>query len=142
MATRSRTETIKYRKDLKTKHYEDCVFCLIEREPERIVQTTKDFYIIRNKYPYSNWDLQGVEDHLMIVPKRHTDTLSNLSASESVEYVGLLGSYEAQGYNVYSRAAQSRIKSVVHQHTHLIKPTSKVTRFIIYFRKPYLRIVK
>ena len=142
MAIRSRKETLRYRKDLKTDHYIDCVFCQIEREPERIIQKTKNFYIVINKYPYSQWDSQGVENRLMILPKKHTDTLSSLTSSEAIEYVGLLGSYESKGYNVYSRTSKSLIKSVVHQHTHLIKPSFKVARFIIYFRKPYFRIVK
>ncbi len=142
MATRSRKETLKYRQDLKTDHYKDCVFCLIEREPERIIQTTKSFYVLINKYPYSHWDSQGVEDHLMVIPKKHTDTLGDLDANEAVEYVGLISSYETQGYNVYSRASQSSMKSVVHLHTHLIKPTPKVTRLEFFVRKPYIRIAK
>lgn len=142
MATRSRKDTLRYRKDLKTNHYDDCVFCLIEREPEIIVQTTKSFYILINKYPYSYWDLQSVEEHLLIVPKKHTDTLSDLTASEAVEYVQLVGSYESQGYSVYSRAPKSPLKSVIHQHTHLLKTVPKESRIFIYSKKPYFRIVK
>ena len=115
---------------------------MIEREPERIVQKTKSFYVLENKYPYSHWDSQAVEDHLMIVPKKHTDTLSDLDASEAVEYVQLVGSYESKGYSVYSRTASSKIKSVAHQHTHLIKTSEKISRFVLYSKKPYIRIVK
>ena len=78
----------------------------------------------------------------MIVPKKHTDTLSDLTRDEAVEYVDLLGSYESKGYNVWARAAQSTIKSVVHQHTHLIKSAGKAHRFIFFIRKPYLRLIK
>lgn len=142
MATRSRKETLRYRIDRKIEQHKECVFCLIESEPERIVQTTKNFHVIKNKYPYSQWDSQGVEDHLMVVPKKHTDTLGNFNSTEALEYIGLISSYETKGYNVYSRASQSAIKSVVHQHTHLIKPTPGVHKFSLYLRKPYIRVVK
>jgi diadenosine tetraphosphate (Ap4A) HIT family hydrolase len=140
MATRSRKEALRYRKDLKTDQYDDCVFCLIEREQERIIEKADNFYVIKNKYPYSHWDLQKVTDHLMIIPKKHTDTLSDLTSDEAVEYVKLIGSYESQGYSVYSRAPVSVIKSVVHQHTHLIKTIPEESKLLVYAKKPYIRI--
>jgi diadenosine tetraphosphate (Ap4A) HIT family hydrolase len=78
----------------------------------------------------------------MIVPLKHTNTLSDLTADESIEFVGLLASYESKGFNVYARAPHSTMKTVEHQHTHLIKPSTKKTKLLLYIRKPYIRLIK
>jgi diadenosine tetraphosphate (Ap4A) HIT family hydrolase len=57
----------------------------------------------------------------MIVPRRHIDSIADFSREERDEYMDLLASYESRGYSIYSRAAQSGRKTVVHQHTHLIQ---------------------
>jgi diadenosine tetraphosphate (Ap4A) HIT family hydrolase len=78
----------------------------------------------------------------MVIPKKHTDTLADLSEREALEYVKLISSYEANGYNVYARAPSSKTKSIVHQHTHLIKPDEKSIKFLMYIKTPHVRIVK
>ena len=78
----------------------------------------------------------------MVIPKKHIDSLNDLTTDEAVEFVGLIGSYESRGYNVWARAPQSVIKSVVHQHTHLIKPGTKKKRFVLYNKKPYIRLTR
>jgi len=82
------------------------------------------------------------DDHLLVVPKKHTDKLADFTAPESVEFMGIIGSYESQGYNIYARAPQTVSKSVMHQHTHLIKPVGKVHRFIFFIGKPYIRFMR
>lgn len=82
-----------------------------------------------------------MKDHLLIIPKQHTDKLGDLSDVAAIEFLRLIDKYEDRGYNVFARAPLSKIKSVVHQHTHLIQPSDKRTNFILYFRKPfYIRL--
>ena len=83
-----------------------------------------------------------VTDHLMIIPKRHVDSMSDLSKEEKLDLINLMADYEAKGYNVYSREKESNMKSVVHQHTHLIKTKNNKAHFVLYFRKPYFLVKK
>jgi len=143
MATRSRKEMLKYRKYRKTLNPKDnCVFCSPKERGNRTVQETKNFWVLRNIFPYSHWDSQGVSDHLMIVPKVHIVSLSNLKSHEIIEYFELMSSYELQGYNIYARPPISSMKSVVHQHTHLIKLDGVSKKLFLYAKKPYIRIMK
>jgi diadenosine tetraphosphate (Ap4A) HIT family hydrolase len=141
-----------YRSAKDQKHYDThkkglptdshCEFCSISRGDHQFISETTHFKIIRNIFPYSYWDHQRVADHLMIVPKQHTNTLSDLPEIAASEYVKLISSYEKSGYNVYARAPQSKQKSIMHQHTHLIKPeASKVIKTVFYRAKPYIRIL-
>jgi diadenosine tetraphosphate (Ap4A) HIT family hydrolase len=143
MSTRSLKESNtykKYRKSFAGK--KNCIFCEIDAESGELIRETSHFKVIKNKFPYSLWDDQVVDSHLMIVPKKHTDTLSDLSAKEAKEYVVLMSSYEKNGYNILARAPQSTQKSVIHQHTHLIKPGRKSIKFLLYLQKPYFRIFR
>ncbi len=124
-------------KGLKT---EGCVFCDISSGSDQIIQETKSFRVIINIFPYSYWDDQGVVDHLMIIPKQHTDTLSDLSAPESVEFIDLLSSWESKGYDFTARAPGSNRKTVIHQHTHLLKLDRKTKKFTLYSNRPYINI--
>ncbi len=143
MPSRSRKETIKYRKYREVEKYVDqCVFCSDEGKTGAIIEISKNFKIIKNIFPYSHWDSQGVADHLMIIPKIHTDTLADLNDSAAVEFVKLISKYESIGYNVYARAPQSTMKSIVHQHTHLIKLDGNDKKLLLYVNKPYLRLTK
>lgn len=141
MSTRSSKEWRSYKKERRSfKGKRNCVFCEIDSSSNEFISETKHFKIIINKFPYSLWDDQTVDDHLMIVPKQHTDTLSDLTPIEAQEYVQLISSYEKDGYNVWARAPQSTIKSVIHQHTHLIKPGKRTMKVLFYIRKPYFRL--
>ena len=143
MPVRSRREALRYREKQKDGTINtDCVFCKLHPEESSYLDETKSFMLVRNIFAYSTWDSQDVEDHIMVVPKKHIESLSVLSASEAVEFVGLIGSYESRGYNVYARAPNSAIKTIIHQHTHLIKAGKKRHRFIFYLRRPYIRLVR
>lgn len=141
-APRSRHEESIYRKHLKTAKAEACVFCAIQKGDDQYVEETEYFKVIKNNFPYSLWDGQTVVDHLMITPKKHTDSLKSMKSAEKVEYVDLLEKYEKQGYNVYLRAPVSVIKTVVHQHTHLIKTEGGPKKLVLHMRKPYIRVVR
>lgn len=143
MSTRTRKAQKTYNQYLKTTPKTDhCEFCNILEHRENLLHETKSFMIIKNKFPYSQWDDQGVSEHLMIVPKKHTDTISSFTKSESVEFIDLLGSYEARDYDIAARAPKSNRKSIRHQHTHLIKLDRKTKNFMVFVKKPYLRIQK
>lgn len=142
MSTRTRTEEKRYKKYRSQLQNGHCDFCAITPESDQYVSETKSFIVIRNIFPYSHWDGQGVLDHLLLIPKIHTDTLSDLSRDESVEFVDIIGSYESRGYDIHARGPSSNRKTVVHQHTHLIKLDRKHRRFLFFLQKPYVRITR
>jgi ATP adenylyltransferase len=141
-ATRSRKEEKVYKKYLKMTDHSICSFCPIKAGEDQFVEETKNFKIIKNIFAYSIWDGQKVVDHLMVTPKKHTDSLAAMAPAEKIEYVDIIEKYESQGYNIYSRAPASAIKSIPHQHTHLIKTEGDSKRFVFLLRKPYIRIVR
>ncbi len=133
--------TYQRRRRLERASDNECPFCSLDQHSEQFIEETPSFLVIRNIAPYSVWDGQGVSDHLMIVPKLHTDKLGDLDDKAAIEYLRLVDAYEGRGYNLFARAPRSKNKSVVHQHTHLILPNDKHTRFFFYVRKPfYVRI--
>lgn len=141
---RSRKESRGYAKYLnqlkQTTSASHCEFCLIVRGKEEALKNGQYFVVTANIFPYSLWDEMGVTDHLLIIPKQHTDTLSALPKAAAVEFVDVMSSYEKKGYSVYARAPNNPIKTVVHQHTHLIKANSTPRRLLLYIRKPHYRI--
>jgi len=115
MATRSKKEEVRYARHRKEVHSKtDCIFCDYTNTDTCFISETKSFKTLKNLFPYTHWDGQGVLDHIMIVPKKHTDTLSDFTSHEAIEYVELISSYELKGYIVYSRAPTSNRKTVVH----------------------------
>lgn len=142
-AQRSRKQEVKYRKHLKNApQTENCSFCTIKKGDDIFVGETKHFRIIKNLFPYSVWDQQDVIDHLMIVPKIHTETFAVFTPEISAEYVELLSEFENQEYSSYTRAAKALTKSVPHLHTHLIKLSGKYKRLVFFARRPYIRLAK
>jgi len=117
-----------------------CAFCAAKKGDDQLVEEYTYFKVLKNNFGYSMWDGQDVADHLMVVPKEHTDSLAGMTADQKVEYVDIITAYESRGYDIYARAPHSPMKSVVHQHTHLIKPAAgKPKRFLLYVDKPYIR---
>lgn len=141
-ATRSTAEERQYQQLRKQDAGADCPFCAIQDGHEQFVTETDHFRVIRNRIPYSLWDSHRVADHLMVVPKQHTDRLLELPKKAMAEYTKILGNYENRGYNIYARSPGSNIKSVIHQHTHLIKLSGHKINFLLMARKPYFRIVR
>lgn len=98
-----------------------CAFCSLKPGDEQFISESTHFKVVRNRFPYDSWDAHKVAEHIMLVPKQHTDTLKDLSFIESKEYIEIISNYEFEGYNIYARTPGSNAKSVIHQHTHLIK---------------------
>lgn len=142
-APRTRKEVKAY--DLHQKFVEPpaagCAFCQINEGSSQLVKQTKAFKVIRNIFPYSLWDGQVVRDHLMVIPVMHTDSLADLPAGDAKEFLTIISSYETLGYSVYARAPASTMKSLAHQHTHLIKCGPEKIRGLFFVRKPYIRFL-
>lgn len=142
-APRSTKEEHSYKRLRKSDARRDCSFCAINEGDAQYVSETTHLKVIRNRTPYSLWDSQGVADHLMVVPKTHTDKLGSLGPEAAVEFIGLIDQYESAGYNLYARSLTSTNRSVVHQHTHLIKLSGREKNFLLMLKKPwYFRISK
>ena len=142
-APRSTKEEHWYRKHRKREVNDGCPFCAIEKGHPQYVRETAHLKVIRNRTPYSLWDSQGVVDHLMIVPKKHTNKLGSLGSAAALEFIKLVDEYESKGYNLYARSVDSSNRSVVHQHTHLIKLDGKEKSFLFMVKKPwYFRLSK
>lgn len=140
-ANRTRKEHQKYiRYNKSLKGDKKCIFCDLKKGDPQYISETKHFFIIRNIFPYSLWDDMKVVDHLMLVPKQHTDTLAVLSKEAAVEYVNIISEYEQNSYGIWARPVGSVIKSIEHQHTHFIKGDGKRGKFLLHSRKPYTRI--
>jgi ATP adenylyltransferase len=93
--------------------------------------------VMANKYPYEYWDGRNVVEHLLLAPKRHILTLSELNNDEKIEAINLMAEYEANGYSVYWRSQTNESRSVPHHHTHLLKLNNRSVRFVFYLKKPY-----
>jgi diadenosine tetraphosphate (Ap4A) HIT family hydrolase len=112
-----------------------CPFCVLDGRP--VLTDAETMRVFTNKFPYEYWDNQGVIEHLLLVPKRHVESLSELTDAEKVEAMNLMAQYEAQGYSVYWRSKANTARSVSHQHTHLIKVDNVSPHLAVYSQKPY-----
>lgn len=142
-ATRSRKQVKIYtnhRKHVKKQGIE-CEFCEITSKSNQFIKDREYFKLIRNIFPYTVWDDQVVSDHLLLVPKMHTDTLSEVPEKAAKEFISILSAYESEGYNILARAPDSGMKSVPHQHTHLIKLKKQRIKLLFFIRKPYIRLI-
>lgn len=136
-ATRSTQEEYAYRRYRKHESNDTCSFCEITEKHPQFVEQTIFFKVIRNRFPYSVWDGQGVIDHLMIIPKKHVDGFGGIPPKASAEYFALLGKYEKENYNLYARAPLSSVKSIVHQHTHLLRLDGRKKKHIFFLTRPF-----
>jgi diadenosine tetraphosphate (Ap4A) HIT family hydrolase len=131
-----RTTRKKYEAQITANSKKMCPFC----DPEtrsKTVRDFKDFYIVKNIVEYDVWELHNVVEHLLLVPKKHAENLNVLSDSERLEFMNIIAEYESDGYNIYARGVKSERRSIVHQHTHLIKTRGKQAYLSLFSRKPY-----
>lgn len=135
---RSRKATLAY----KNSNQKGCPFCNLKKGDTRVVRDGKYTQVIVNIFPYTWWDVMKVNEHLMLIPKEHTDTISSLAKQAQMEYVDTMAEYEKKGYSIYARTASNIRKTVVHQHMHLIKTDNKARRFGLYIKKPYITIYR
>lgn len=131
---KSRNEYARYPKP------KDCPFCDAQETGQRILRETEHALVIPNRTFYDVWETRSVLDHLLVIPKRHVKSLSELSDAEKLDIVTLIGDYEKGDYSMYARAGTSVTRSVGHQHTHLIKTDAKMAKFYLHIKKPYLTV--
>lgn len=135
-ATRSTQEEKRYKRYLK--HHDGiCPFCESASQTPALTEESTNFLVVKNSFPYSIWDGQSVKEHLMVVPRKHTDSLAGLSLQQSKEYLDILRKYEESGYNIYTRSLNSTTRSITHHHTHLIKTNHKTHKLLILARWPF-----
>ena len=109
---------------LENKNEEGCVFCKVLEGTDDlgnlILYRGKFAYVILNRYPYTS-------GHMMVVPKKHCDTIAALHSETRSEMMELIAScvqvltieYQAQGFNVGANlggAAGAGIPQHVHFH--------------------------
>ncbi len=119
-----------------------CDFCSIAKGDPQFVAETMSFKVIRNKFPYVFWDDQAVEEHLMVVPKQHAESLASFTLEQAVEYLKLISDHEMNGYHAYVRAVKSISRSIFHQHTHLIKGMGKPKKIVLQVEKPHILFMR
>ena len=143
MPSRSYKGEMKYRAIKKTMTTSaGCRFCGFQDQSRKdeILENHKYFWLVKNIFPYHIWDDQNIEDHIMLVPKRHIISIGDMNDDELLEYSKVIGKYDKLGYSVYARSAQNTLKSIPHQHSHLLKLDNKEITFMVYNKKPYVLI--
>lgn len=124
------------------RQHRNCAFCDDPDLKNRIIQETETMMVIPNRVSYDLFEGRKVEDHLMVLPKRHNELIVDFTEQEQLELMRLIGEYEQKGYSTYARGWGSITRSVKHQHTHLIKLENKIPTFSLFLRKPYVLIHK
>jgi hypothetical protein len=132
---KTKTEYSKHNKA--DQRHDACNFCHADTR-EKILYQNSTMYVIENRVSYDIFEDRRVTEHLMVIPKKHHDTIQTFSIEEKCDAMDVMGMYESKGYSVYARGQGSSTRSVKHQHTHLIKLVDKPSRLIIYARKPYV----
>ena len=120
-------------------HVEGCTFCIDETRVKAIDEN-EHAYIVRNRVSYDVFEGKEVLEHLLLVPKRHVESLAELKNDEKIAILDMMGKYEMDGYSVYARSVDSSTRSVKHQHTHLLKQKQSQARLLVYIKKPYTLI--
>ena len=133
----------KYIKLRKSDHqHRDCAFCDDPGLNGRTIQETETMIVVPNRTSYDFFEGLRVTEHLMIIPKRHVELIKDFTQKEKTELMELMGEYEAKNYNIYARGSGNIMRSVKHQHTHLIKLENKLSKFSVFIRKPYILLHK
>lgn len=138
MTTRKRKSETIYTEYKRSAQTGLCAFCQFTSDTDRLVAEYRHFWVVRNIYGYDIWENLDVMEHLMLIPKKHVDSLAKLSMPAQQEYGTLMATYEGSGYSLYARGVKNIAKSIPHQHTHLLQLGLKDKKFYFFLRKPYL----
>ena len=103
-----------------------CPFC--DREEDMLVKDGTLMYVRKNRFPYNMWDWRKVEEHLMVIPKRHIECMGDLTFFEEHELQSIIKEYIRDGYDIYTRNQKSANRSQPHLHTHMIKTTGSLLK--------------
>jgi ATP adenylyltransferase len=102
-----------------------CIFCLypVAEDHDRenlVLARSKSSFVMLNRFPYNN-------GHVMVIPRKHTGDLSQLTGDELIDLHGLLGrtvevlsrGYQPDGFNVgmnLGKVAGAGIADHLHYH--------------------------
>lgn len=126
---RTRSEHQEYRRVRREEPDRVCPFC--RPDPDYLVSSSTHTHLLLNRFPYAIWENQVVEEHLMLVPRTHHESMSSMSAEEYADMVAMLREYEPNGYSIYTRGATNQGRSQVHLHTHLIRTSTTIAPAVI-----------
>jgi len=138
---RNRTHQKAYNIYRRNKPSSACQFCEFTTDLDHVLEGHPLFWIVRNLFPYHIWDGSRTGEHLLIVPKRHIDSIADFTHEEREEYMDLLADYESRGYSTYTRAPSSGRKTVAHQHTHLIQVGDSI-KAQLFIQTPHINITR
>lgn len=127
-----------YAVEMETRDPNKCNFC--ELGSQRVIGYFATHAVIENLYPYELFDDMIVEDHLLIVPRRHIVGINEFTDEERTDFLDTVSEFEEEGYTLFARAPQNKAKSVVHQHSHLVKPdmSHDPIQSLLYNRAPHV----
>ncbi len=102
---------------------EECVFCRIldGKEPSRTIGETELCFAIFSKFPVQ-------KGHALVIPKRHVETVFELSEKENQAVFELLKkvkqqldlAYHPKAYNVAANCGKEAGQQIMHAHWHVI----------------------
>jgi ATP adenylyltransferase len=99
-----------------------CVFCNIKKKDhELLLVDTKYSFIQANKFPYGG-------GHLLVIPKRHINTIIDLTSKERTDIFNLLDLstfaldlfLKPDGYNIGCSVGKVAGESINHLHFHVL----------------------
>lgn len=134
-----RTER-EYRKYRRTSTFANCVFC--QCDENELIREADFFRVIRTKFKYEVWDDRMVDEHYLLVTKRHIKNVSEFTHDEREEFLSLWAEYENDGFSLYSRAPGDAARSVEHFHSHLLKLQRQTIHSMIYVNKPHIMLYR
>lgn len=99
----------------------DCIFCELAALPDEIEIENEFFYGKFDKYPVA-------EGHLLIIPKRHVETLFDLDEAERTSLFSLVEAskdllvekYHPDGFNYGVNQGAAAGQTIAHLHLHII----------------------
>lgn len=138
VSTRKKITEKSYKIYRDNKHPHVCDFCDFTVNSKQVEREYEYFWLVRNMFSYDLWDNLDVLDHLMIVPKKHVESIGLLPAEALVEYSKIIAEFEQRDYSFYARSMKNVCKTVPHQHTHLLKLGKKHKKVSVYIKKPYI----
>ena len=101
---------------------ESCIFCGIESAGKSVLLESEHFYLTRDKFPVTS-------GHLLIIPKRHITSPSDLSETEwhdlrvvIEEAYSILrtGDNQITGFNIGINIGSDAGQTIPHLHVHVI----------------------
>jgi ATP adenylyltransferase len=114
-----------------------CIFCPqhIGEDQEKVLIDTPNWMVKKNSYPYKDTRL-----HLLLIPKEHIKTLSELSKAAQEDFIPLISrceeEFDLKSYAVGIRSGGMKKNggSIEHLHVHIVvgdtdNPYHEVVRF-------------